>query len=149
MDDEPEEGDATDPKGLPEPDPPDAPDRPEERRDSAPDPDGSRGPTVDPDSGADADADPEGTDAVPDDLPADVEATLTQLLAAARTALREGRPEEARSAVDTARTVARNKLVAGEHRDRLVHGCDRVVDLATADPAVAAEYLDAMRRRLP
>jgi len=120
MDDEPEEGDANDRKGLPEPDP-------------------SRDPSGGP-----------GTEAGPDaDLPADVESTLTQLLAAARTALREGRPEEARSAVDTARTVARNKLAAGDRRDRLVHGCDRVVDLATADPAVAAEYLDAVRRRLP
>ena len=152
MDDEPEDGDATDPKGLPEPDPPDAPNRPEERRDSTPDPDGSRGPTADPGSGADADADPEGVDAadaVPDDLPADVESSLTQLIEAARTALREGRTEEALSAVDTARTVARNKLAAGEHRDRLLHGCDRVDDLATADPSVAAAYLDAMRRRLP
>ncbi|WP_321168143.1 hypothetical protein [Halobaculum saliterrae] len=85
----------------------------------------------------------------PDDLPADVESVLTQLVESARVAVRDGRPEEAVAAVETVRTVARNKLPDGEHRRRLVHGCDRVADLAADDPPVAAEYLDAMRRRLP
>ncbi|MFC7136815.1 hypothetical protein [Halobaculum litoreum] len=89
--------------------------------------------------------------AAPDDadLPADVEAALTQLVEAARDAVRDGRTDDALAAVDTARTVASNKLPAGDRRDRLVHGCDRVADLAADDPAVATEYLAALRRRLP
>jgi len=85
----------------------------------------------------------------PDELPADVESVLTQLVEAARLAVREGRAEDAVAAVETARTVARNKLSDDEYTQRLVHGCDRVADLAADDPTVAAEYLDAMRRRLP
>ncbi|GAA0257527.1 hypothetical protein [Halobaculum roseum] len=96
-------------------------------------------------------SDPSGLPApsTPDDLPADVEAALTQLIESARVAVREGRPDEAVAAVDTARTLARNKLPDGERTERLVHGCDRVADLAADDPPVATEYLDAMRRRLP
>lgn len=85
----------------------------------------------------------------PAELPADVESVLTQLVESARVAVREGRPEDAVAAVETVRTVARNKLSDGERTRRLVHGCDRVADLAADDPPVAAEYLDAMRRRLP
>mgnify|MGYP006274387795 CR=1 FL=1 len=96
-------------------------------------------------------SDPAGLPAPPtsDDLPADVEAALIQLVESARVAVREGRPDEAVSTVETARTVARNKLPDGARTERLVHGCERVADLAADDPAVAGEYLDAMRRRLP
>ncbi|SHH33720.1 hypothetical protein [Halobaculum gomorrense] len=87
--------------------------------------------------------------AAPDDHPADVESALTHLVKSARDAVREGRPDEAVAAVDTARTVARNKLPDGAWAERIVHGCDRVADLAADDPPVAIEYLDAMRRRLP
>ncbi|QZX99575.1 hypothetical protein [Halobaculum rubrum] len=90
---------------------------------------------------------PASTD--PDECPADVESVLTQLVESARVAVRDGRPEDAVAAVETVRTVARNKLSDGDHRRRLVHGCDRVADLAADDPPVAAEYLDAMSRRLP
>ncbi|MFC7098643.1 hypothetical protein [Halobaculum marinum] len=83
------------------------------------------------------------------DLPADVEVALVQLVESARVAVREGRTDEALAAVGTAETVAANKLPEGDRRERLLHGCGRVADLADADPAVASEYLDAMRRRLP
>ncbi|WP_348610572.1 hypothetical protein [Halobaculum rarum] len=85
----------------------------------------------------------------PGDHPADVESVLTQLVESARVAVREGRPEDAVAAVETVRTLARTKLSDDEHTQRLVHGCDRVADLAADDPPVAIEYLNAMRRRLP
>ncbi|MFC6785456.1 hypothetical protein ACFQFH_05875 [Halobaculum halobium] len=85
----------------------------------------------------------------PGDIPADAESVLTQLVESARVAVREGRPEDAVAAVETVRTVARNKLSDRRRAQQLIHGCDRVVDLAADDPTVAAEYLDAMRRRLP
>ncbi|WP_277553091.1 hypothetical protein [Halobaculum limi] len=84
-----------------------------------------------------------------DDLPADVNAALTQLIEGARTAIREGDTDDALDAVDTAATVAANKLPPGDRRETILHGCARVTDLAADDPPVAAEYLDAMRRRLP
>jgi hypothetical protein len=104
-----------------------------------------------PDDDEDDAAEPGGlpTPSASDDLPADVEATLIQLVESARTAVREGRSDEAVAAVDTARTVAQNKLPDSERKDRLVHGCDRVADLAADDPPVAIEYAAAMRRRLP
>jgi hypothetical protein len=113
------------------------------------------------DEGADdADGDPgEGTDrtdevdADPDtdtdggvDLPADVEATLAQLLAEAAGAARRRETEEVRAVVDTVGTVARNKVPAGDLRERLEHGCATVDRLVADEPLVAAEYLDAMER---
>ncbi|WP_435063918.1 hypothetical protein [Halobaculum sp. EA56] len=112
MDDDREEADSTEPKGLPEP-------------------------TATP-----------RNDVPRDDLPADVEAALAQLIASARESLRAGDRGEALASVDTAETVAATELPDGDRRDRLLHGCARVADLAEADPSVAAEYLDAMRRRL-
>lgn len=83
------------------------------------------------------------------DLPADVTSALTQLIVGARTAIREGKPDEAVDAVDTAATVATNKLPPGDRRETILYGCSRVRDLAADDPPVATEYLEAMRRRLP
>lgn len=84
------------------------------------------------------------------DLPADVRAVLEQLFAEAETAFRDGEPQVALSAVDTASTVARYKLPEGDLRAHLLHGCEQV-EAATADEngtVVAAEYVAAMARRL-
>lgn len=89
-----------------------------------------------------------------DDLPTDALAVLSQLLAETRTALAEGDHETAEETVTSAETVATNKLPAGQRRDALLHGCDRVLalldpDEGEAEADVAAEYVAAMERRLP
>ncbi|QAU13011.1 hypothetical protein EKH57_09915 [Halorubrum sp. BOL3-1] len=71
-----------------------------------------------------------------DEVPHDVRASLEQLLAAAAAA--DGDDETARAALDTAETVATNKLPAGERRDRIRWGCAAAVDaLPNADLAAA------------
>ena len=96
------------------------------------------------DAGAGAgNADRIGTDA---DLPADVEATLTQLLAEAAAAARTRDVEEVEAIVDTVRTVVRNKVPQERLRGRLLHGCRAVDRLVADEPLVAAEYLEAMAR---
>jgi hypothetical protein len=96
------------------------------------------------DDGSGGDGD---TGADPDiDLPADVEATLAQLLTEGGAAARRRDVTEVSAIVDTVETVARNKLPPGDLRDRLVHGCAAVERLAADEPLVAAEYLDAMER---
>lgn len=52
------------------------------------------------------------------------------------------------AAVETAETVARNKLPAGPLRDRLTHGYDRALATVEEEPVVAAEYVRAADRRL-
>jgi hypothetical protein len=84
-----------------------------------------------------------GTDV---DLPADVEVTLTQLLAEAAAAARTRDVEEVEAMVDTVRTVVRNKVPQEALRDRLLHGCRAVDRLVVDEPLVAAEYLEAMER---
>lgn len=90
---------------------------------------------------------------MPDELPSDVRAVLTQLFDATEAAIEAGSFETAHQLVETAGTVSRNKLPEGDRRDQLCHGCDRVATaLATADgvePDVAAEYTRAIARRLP
>jgi hypothetical protein len=80
------------------------------------------------------------------DLPADVEATLLQLLAAAAADARCRDVDAVTAVVDTVSTVSRNKLPDGVLRDRLLHGCRRVDRLVADEPLVAAEYLEAMER---
>jgi hypothetical protein len=80
------------------------------------------------------------------DLPADVEATLTQLLAEAAAAARRREGDVVSAIVDTVETVVRNKVPAGLLCERLEHGCTSVERLAVDEPLVAAEYLDAMER---
>lgn len=89
-----------------------------------------------------------------DDLPSDVVTVLSQLLARTRTALAEGDHATARETITSAETVATNKVPAGERREALLHGCDRVLALIDGDEDenesdVAAEYVSAMERRLP
>jgi len=88
------------------------------------------------------------------DLPADVEATLTQLLAEGADAVEAGDRETARSVVGTVETVTRNKVPESDLRERLVFGCGTVAALldgdspADADLTTAAGYLRAMRERV-
>lgn len=91
-----------------------------------------------------------------DDIPADVEESLTQLLGECATALDGNDIPTARKTITSARSVVTNKLPSGELRDHLVHGCDRVetlLDPEAEDEEVEAdaaeEYVAAMRRRLP
>ena len=91
-----------------------------------------------------------------DDTPADVAESLTQLLRECATALEEEDISTARKTITSARSVATNKLPAGELRDHLLHGCDRVETLLDPDAEdeeveadAAGEYVAAMRRRLP
>ncbi|OSO92279.1 hypothetical protein B9H04_15950 [Halorubrum ezzemoulense DSM 17463] len=80
-----------------------------------------------------------------DEVPHDVRASLEQLLVAASTAAAEGDEPTARAALDTAETVATNKLPAGERRDRVRWGCGAALDalpngdLAAAYATVTAE----------
>lgn len=90
---------------------------------------------------------------VPDDVPSDVQAVLTQLFEETEAAIRAGRYETARQTVTTVETVSRNKLPAGELRATLLHGCGEVVAEIEQDDSVdadiAAEYVRAMTHRLP
>jgi len=83
------------------------------------------------------------------DVPADVETVLCQLFAAGRKALDNGEVETCRQTVDSAESVATNKLPAGRHREWILHGCWRVRSLLTeAETTAAKEYLSAMERRV-
>ena len=91
------------------------------------------------DGGADrsADDDPVGD-------PTDVDAALADLIGCARERQRAGETDALVEHLDTIAAVAGNELPPGDRRDRLVHGCERVADLAGDDPPVAAEYLRLM-----
>jgi hypothetical protein len=80
------------------------------------------------------------------DLPADVEATLGQLLTEAAAAARRREADEASALVETVETVTKNKVPADSVRERLLHGCTAVDRLVADEPLVAAEYLSAMAR---
>lgn len=89
-----------------------------------------------------------------DDIPADVQETLAQLLAECATALDESDLSTARDTTESARAVATNKLPESDLRAHLLHGCDRVGMLLDpeeddVEPDAAGEYVAAMRRRLP
>jgi hypothetical protein len=78
----------------------------------------------------------------PDEVPHDVRASLAQLLAEARAAAERGDADTARAALDTAETVATNKLPAGERRDRIRWGCAAALD-ALPNGDLAAAYATA------
>ena len=101
------------------------------------------GPTTDENGNAGVDDSGVGVD-----LPADVEVTLTQLLSEAATAARARDTEDVSAVVDTVETVARNKVPPGDLREQLEHGCAAVQRVVADEPLVAAEYLDAMVRRV-
>ena len=83
-----------------------------------------------------------------DDVPHDVRAALAQLLDRAGRAAEAGDAETAAALLDTAGTVAANKLPPGDRRDRLRRGC-REAREALPDGALAAAYADAAAARLP
>ncbi|MUV89305.1 hypothetical protein GJ629_04820 [Halapricum sp. CBA1109] len=89
--------------------------------------------------------------AVDDGIPADARAVLVQAFGEAERSLRSGDRETARALITTARTVATNKVPAGERRTRLLDGCERVVSILDGDGngsdrrALAAEYCAALR----
>lgn len=86
-----------------------------------------------------------------DDLPSDVQETLSQLFAEGRDALAADDIETGRAAVTSAESVVTNKLPEGDRRSQLLHGCERVsrlLDSDEVDTAVATEYVAAMARRV-
>jgi hypothetical protein len=86
--------------------------------------------------------------AVTGDLPVDVRDTLAQLFAEAGKAARERRTETALAALSTAATVVENKVPESDRKRQLIHGCERAQATATDEPLVAAEYCEAMHKRL-
>lgn len=83
-----------------------------------------------------------------DEMPADVRSSLGQLLAEARNYATTGDSDTAASLLESAHTVATNKLPEGTRRDRLQHGCLSACE-ALPDGALATAYIVAMERRLP
>jgi len=83
-----------------------------------------------------------------DEMPADVRSSLGQLLEEARIAATAGDSETAEALIESAHTVATNKLPEGTRRDRLRHGC-LFASEALPDGTLAAAYIAAMERRLP
>ena len=83
-----------------------------------------------------------------DEMPADVKASLRHLLAEARSYATAGDSDTAASLLESAHTVATNKLPAGTRRDRLRHGCLSAHE-ALPDGTLAVAYIAAMERRLP
>lgn len=82
------------------------------------------------------------------EIPADVQASLGQLLTEAREYATAGDSDTAASLLESAHTVVTNKLPEGTRRERLQHGCLRA-DEALPDGALAAAYIAAMEQRLP
>ena len=78
----------------------------------------------------------------PDEVPHDVRASLDQLLAEAVSAAERDDADTARALLDTAETVATNKLPAGEHRDRIRWGCAAAID-ALPNGDLSAAYATA------
>ena len=70
------------------------------------------------------------------------------MLEEARIASTAGDSETAGALLESAYTVAMNKLPEGPRRDRLRHGCLSASE-ALPDGTLAAAYIAAMERRLP
>lgn len=83
-----------------------------------------------------------------DDIPADVHASLQQLLSEARKATTIGDGETAQLLLESAYTVATNKLPEGQQRVWLRHGC-QAAQQSLPDEALAGAYIVAMERRFP
>ena len=82
------------------------------------------------------------------DVPHDVRAALSQLLERARDAANAGDTEAAAALLDTAGTVAENKLPPGERRDRIRRGCE-TAHRALPDDDLAAAYAAAALGYVP
>lgn len=83
-----------------------------------------------------------------DEVPHDVRASLSQLLANAKRAAREGDETTATALLDTAGTVAGNKLPPGERRETIRRGCTAARD-ALPNGDLAAAYAAAAADRVP
>lgn len=84
---------------------------------------------------------------MPTEFPGDVLSVLGQLFEAGAEAAAAGDADTARQVLDSAETVATNKLPDGEFRDELRHGCRRTRRLLADDPPpVAVEGFAAMAR---
>ncbi len=81
-------------------------------------------------------------------MPADVRSSLGQLLSEARNFATAGENDTAEALLESAHTVATNKLPEGTQRDRFRHGCLSASE-ALPDGTLAAAYIAAMERRLP
>jgi len=84
----------------------------------------------------------------PSEVPHDVRASLAQLLKNARSTAREGDETTAAALLDTADTVAANKLPPGERRAAIRRGCDAASD-ALPNGDLAAAYATAAVERVP
>lgn len=82
------------------------------------------------------------------DLPPDVEATLSQLLAEAAEAARARDGETLAAVMESVEAVTADEVPEGELKGRLRHGCRAVERVAADEPLVAAAYCEAMRRRV-
>ncbi|SFR58971.1 hypothetical protein [Halogeometricum limi] len=82
----------------------------------------------------------------PEDVPADVRTKLSELFVRGADAARAVDGDTVDSVVDSVDTVVLSELPDGETKTVLLHGCDRVRRTAAAEPLVAAEYFEAMRR---
>lgn len=88
-------------------------------------------------------------DRLPDDaFPHDVRAALSQLLDEARGAAEDGDAETTAALLETAGTVAENKLPPSERRDRIRRGCETARD-ALPDAGLAAAYAAAALGYVP
>ena len=89
-----------------------------------------------------------GRDGDPSEVPHDVRASLTQLLENARTAAVSDDDATAAALLDTAGTVAANKLPPGDRRAAIRRGCDAAGD-ALPNGDLAAAYAAAAAARVP
>jgi hypothetical protein len=82
------------------------------------------------------------------DLPSTVRDRLLALLGDASDAARERRATEVRANLDAVERLAGEMVKDERLSGWLHHGCDAVDRLVDDEPLVAAEYLDAMWRRV-
>jgi hypothetical protein len=80
------------------------------------------------------------------ELPADVRASLSELLDRGAAAARRRDDGTVEGVVDSVETLAHHEVSDEETRAVLVHGCRRATQTMRSEPLVAAEYLEAMAR---
>lgn len=106
-------------------------------------------PAEDDTAAAEDDSAPTQTDpASADEVPHDVRASLSQLLTEAAAAARENDETTAVALLDTAETVAENKLPPGERRETIRRGC-AAARRAFPNADLAAAYISAAADRIP
>lgn len=83
---------------------------------------------------------------MPGELPADVRASLSDLLDRGSEAARSRDNPTLEGALDSVETLAHHEVPDAEMRATLLHGCRRARATMESEPLVAAEYVDAMAR---